>query len=83
MSSFRLEELATIESVVLPPRKRRAQRSEVRKVKVTGQLGGRKQPGGGAEHWSKEYWVEESQSGVHSCSQSQLLVLLQWRKYVL
>ena len=24
---------------------------------MTGQLGGRRQPGGGAGHWSKEYWV--------------------------
>ena len=44
MSSFRLEELAAIENVAMPPRKRRAQKSEVRKVEVTGHVGGRSQP---------------------------------------
>ena len=44
MSSFRLEEIAAIESVAMPPRKRRAQKSEVRKVEVTGHVGGRSQP---------------------------------------
>ena len=58
MSSFRLEELAAIESVAMPPRKRRAQKSEVRKVEVTGHVGGRSQPeiqgvlGRGVPVWS-------------------------------
>ena len=48
LSSFRLKELAAIESMAMPFRKRRARKSELRKVEVTGQVEGHSQPRGGA-----------------------------------